>query len=138
MADSTAEAQAMLAQVDLFAGSSNRRLKGLAGLTKVVTHDAGQEIAAEGRGAHSFHLIMTGTANVTRGGKKLRQLGPGDYFGEISLIDGQPRSATVTASSALKTLAINHTSFEQLLKEDPQFSRALLKMLCGRLRATEK
>lgn len=137
MRESTQDAQTMLSKVDLFAGTSARRLKKIATLAKLTIHDAGREVAAEGRGALAFHLILSGQATVTKGRKELRKLGPGDYFGEISMLDGLPRSATVTAASPLQTLAISHSSFDQLLKDDPQFTRALLKLLCGRLRSAE-
>jgi CRP-like cAMP-binding protein len=70
-------------------------------------------------------------------GQEVRTLGPGDHFGEISMIDGKPRSATITATDDLTTLVVPHQDFEQLLRGDPDFARALLSTLCARLREAE-
>ncbi len=63
----------------------------------------------------------------------MRTLGPGDYFGEISMIDGRPRSATVTALEAMRLMAIPHQDFEAVVDADPEVARHLLKTLCARL-----
>ena len=67
----------------------------------------------------------------------MRTLAEGDYFGEISMIDGRRRSATVTASTELTTLAVPHASFEKLIEDEPQLATELLKLLCSRLREAE-
>lgn len=128
-----------LARVDLFAGLSPRQLKKLAEVSKETSHKAGSEVAAEGRGAMAFHAIVDGAATVTVGGRQVRTLGPGDYFGEISLIDGEPRSATVTATgdAPLRTIAIAKGPFSALIESEPTIAKALLVRLCGRLRAVE-
>ncbi len=133
------DARDALAGVDLFAGLSSRQLGKLAKVSKETTHRPGAEIAAEGRGALAFHVITDGAATVTVGGRQVRTLGPGEYFGEISLIDGEPRSATVTATGAtpLTTIAIGKTSFSSLIDDEPSIAKALLVRLCGRLRAVE-
>jgi CRP/FNR family cyclic AMP-dependent transcriptional regulator len=74
---------------------------------------------------------------VAVGDQPVRELHTGDYFGEISMIDGLSRSATVTASSALSTFAISHDVFDRLVGEKPEFARGLLKVLCSRLREAE-
>jgi CRP/FNR family cyclic AMP-dependent transcriptional regulator len=76
-------------------------------------------------------------ATVTHGSRAVRTLGTGDYFGEISMIDGKPRSATVTVEEDLRALAIDHGVFETLLDEQPDFARQLLNALCARLREAE-
>ncbi|MHA3704735.1 cyclic nucleotide-binding domain-containing protein [Jatrophihabitans sp. YIM 134969] len=128
-----------LARVDLFAGLSPRNLKKLAAVSRETTHRPGSEVAAEGRGALAFHAIVEGAATVTVGGRQVRTLGPGDYFGEISLIDGEPRSATVTVTGdgPLHTVAIGKTPFSTLIESEPSIAKALLVRLCGRLRAVE-
>jgi CRP/FNR family transcriptional regulator, cyclic AMP receptor protein len=131
------EREAVIAEVDLFRDLPKARLKRLALAAREVSHPAGKALAAEGQGALAFHYILDGTATVSRDGRELRTLGPGDYFGEISMIDGQPRSATVVASEPMRVLAIPHQDFEQVIDEDPGFARHLLKTLCGRLREAE-
>ena len=85
----------------------------------------------------AFHLILDGRATVSIAGTEVRSLGSGDYFGEISMIDGKPRSATVTATEPTRTLAIPHQDFERLVADEPDFARGLLVTLCARLREAE-
>jgi CRP-like cAMP-binding protein len=131
------DADDRLAAVDLFSGLSKRQLGRLRDRAREVQHTAGQEIAREGLGALAFHLILDGHAEVTLQGRAVRTLGPGDYFGEISMIDGKPRSATITAKDTLTTLVIPHQEFERVLADEPEFARGLLVMLCARLREAE-
>ena len=129
--------ESVMADVDLFRDLSRAQLKRLASASSEVSHPAGKAVAQEGEGGLAFHLILEGSATVSRDGRELRTLGPGDYFGEISMIDGRPRSATVTASEPLRLLAIPHQNFEVVIDEDPAFARQLLKTLCARLREAE-
>jgi CRP/FNR family transcriptional regulator, cyclic AMP receptor protein len=126
-----------LSGTDLFHGLSQKALKAIASQARVVRHDAGKEITEEGGGAAGFHLIREGTASVTVHGNSRPSLGPGDYFGEISMIDGQPRSATVKAETPMSTIALASWSFHPILDEEPEVSKALLRVLCARLRAAE-
>ena len=127
----------MLSRVDLFAGLSGRQLKQLTARAKEVRHEAGQSVTSEGNVALGFHLILEGEASVTQRGTVRRRLGPGDHFGEISMIDGQRRSATVTAETPLRTITVSHATFGELLDQDPAFARTLLTVLCARLREAE-
>src|SRR5262245_49625684 len=95
-----------LSKTDLFGSLSKRSLNKIAASARVLHHPAGSEIAEEGEKGVGFHLITSGTASVTVHGTSRPELGPGDYFGEISLIDGKPRSATVTATSDLETISL--------------------------------
>lgn len=132
-------AQELLGNIDLFSGLSSRHLSKVAKLTREVDHRPGQEIATEGHGGYAFHMILSGRADVTVHGEHRRTLGPGEYFGEISLIDGKPRSATVTAAGdePLRTLAIESGAFNRLLEEEPSVAHPMLALLCERLRALE-
>jgi CRP-like cAMP-binding protein len=129
--------EAVIANVDLFGDLPKSQLKRLASAASEVSHPQGKAVAEEGRGALALHLIVEGSATVSKDGRELRTLGPGDYFGEISMIDGRPRSATVTALEPLTVLAIPHQDFEQVVDEDPEVARHLLKTLCARLREAE-
>lgn len=128
----------MLSRIDLFAGLSGRQLKQLTARAKEVHHEPGQSVTSEGNVALGFHLIVEGEALVTQGGVERRRLGPGDHFGEISMIDGQRRSATVTAETPLRTITVSHATFGELLDQDPGFARTLLTVLCARLREAER
>jgi CRP/FNR family cyclic AMP-dependent transcriptional regulator len=137
MTDNATDVQAHLARVPIFAGLSSRQLGRLADASRRTTHQAGHEIAREGEGALALHIILDGTAEVSVHGTPRRELQAGDYFGEISLIDGKKRSATVTASSDLHTLAVPHGPFQKLLETEPGFAAGLLTLVCARLREAE-
>lgn len=127
-----------LEQTDLFTGVGKKALQSIADQARVVDHAQGKEITEEGGGAAGFHLIQSGTASVTVGGRERAALGPGDYFGEISLIDGLPRSATVTATAPLRTVSLAVWSFKPILDSEPEVAKAMLKVMCARLRASEQ
>ena len=135
MADNTDVADALRA-VDLFAGLGNKSIEKIVRRVQKVEHAAGREISTEGKGGIAFHLIRSGTADVLVGGTVVRTLGPGDYFGELSLIDRKPRSATVRTTSAMSTYTIVAWDFTPLLDE-PEMTKALLLATCERLRAAE-
>jgi CRP-like cAMP-binding protein len=137
MTEKSKDLQAYLAAVPIFAGLSNRQLGRLVDGSRTTTHHAGHEIAKEGEGALALHIILDGTAEVSVHGRPKRELRAGDYFGEISLIDGRKRSASVTATSDLHTLAVPYVPFQALLESEPGFAASLLKLICARLREAE-
>ena len=137
MAAADQEIVEALGSTDLFSGVSKRALNAIAEQARVVRHDAGKEITEQGGGAVGFHLIREGTASVTVGGSSKPALGPGDYFGEISLIDGKPRSATVRAETPLTTISLTSWSFLPILDNQPEVAKQMLKVLCARVRAAE-
>lgn len=126
-----------LKAVPLFSGMSARELNKVLEIAKEVVHDAGQPIVEADREGVGFHLILDGTAEAMVGGTTVGTLGPGAYFGEMSLLDGKPRSATVIAVTTLRTLALPSWTFNQLLDKHPEMMRAMLVELCSRLRHVE-
>jgi CRP-like cAMP-binding protein len=132
------ELKERLASVDLFEGLNKRGLGQLVKGGREIKHPDGHEVITEGAGAVGFHLITGGTARVTTGGSVRRTLGVGDYFGEISVIDGRPRSASVEAVENLTTLAIAPAIVNGLIEDNPTFARRLLILLCSRLREAER
>jgi CRP-like cAMP-binding protein len=126
-----------LSGTDLFAGVGERAINAIAAEARVVNHAEGKDITEEGGGAAGFHLIRSGTVSVTVGGQSRPDLGPGDYFGEISMIDGKPRSATVQATSPVTTISLASWAFHPILDEHPDVTKELLKVMCARLRAAE-
>ena len=123
--------------VPLFSGMSDRDLRKVVDIAKVVVHSQGQLVVGEDNSAVGFHLILEGSAQATVGGDRVGTIEAGDYFGEVSLIDGKPRSATVTATTDLKTLVVPSFSFNQMLDQHPEMMRTLLVELCARLRKVE-
>lgn len=126
-----------LKAVPLFEGLSDKELQTVANRSRVVEHKADHEIVLEGRGSVGFHLILEGQAEVTQGSQVIGALGPGDYFGEISLIDGQPRSATVKTSTPVTSLFLASWDFGILLEENSKFMHKILLGLCQTIRAKE-
>lgn len=132
------ELASRLAKIDLFEGLSKRALKKLVGSGRLTDHQDGHEVIAEGSGPVGFHLIVEGKARVSIGDTPRRTLGAGDYFGEISVIDGKPRSARVEAVGPLRTFLVQPHAFKTALDEHPQFAHGLLVLLCARLREADK
>ena len=131
------ELQQHLAGVDLFQGLSKRTLVQVVASGRMTEHASGHEVIVEGAGATGFHLITAGKAKVTSGGSVRRTLGVGDYFGEISVIDGKPRSSSIEADGPLETFMIRPSAIQTLLTEQPKFAMRILQLLCARLREAE-
>lgn len=131
MSDDTKEA---LRAVPLFKDLSDKDLERVVSISKQVRHHDGKPIVEEDESAVGFHLILEGTAEASTGGNVVNTMGRGDYFGEMSLIDGKPRSATVTAKGEVTTLAIPTWNFNRLMDEHPEMMRALVLVLCDRIR----
>jgi CRP/FNR family cyclic AMP-dependent transcriptional regulator len=126
-----------LRAVPLFREFSDKDLRKTLEIAKEVAHPDGKIFIEEGLAAIAFHLIVEGNAEITVGGKVVGSFGPGDYFGEMSLIDGKPRSASIAGSSGLRTLGISAWNFNRLLDQHPEMMRALLVVLCDRVRKAE-
>lgn len=102
-----------------------------------VTAPAGTVLCQEGAVGREFFFIVDGQASVRRGGRKIATLGPGDYFGELALLDRKPRSATVTADSDMVLLTMSQREFTGLLEEVPPLGRKLLAAMSERLREAD-
>jgi len=127
-----------LERVDIFAPLSAKEREQIARLGRELRHDPAKVLASEGESGVGFHLLLEGSAEVDVGGQHRATLGPGDYFGEISVIDGQPRTATVRVGpDGLRTFTILAWNFKGMLDDHPQVARTLLVGLCARLRAAE-
>jgi CRP/FNR family transcriptional regulator, cyclic AMP receptor protein len=129
---------ALLGNVPLFEGLSKRELSSILSVAKEIHFDEGHDIVEEGATGVGFHLILEGEAHVLIGGRKRATLRAGDYFGEMSLIDGGPRSATVRTSTPVRTLALTSWAFMPLLDKSPSIARKLLQEMSKRLRAIER
>ncbi len=127
-----------LAQVPLFSDCSKKDLQTIARAVKDIDHPAGTVVAREGDPGVGLFVISDGTADVTIGGKKKATLGPGDFFGEIALLDGGPRTATVTATSDVKLLGLTEWVFRGLMQQHPTIAIKTLQAMAGRLRNATK
>ena len=128
----------VLSTVDLFQGLSKRELQRLMATAKELSFAEGDNMVTEGDEDGRFYLMLEGTAQIIQGRKKLATLGPGDYFGEISLIDGEPRSATVVATAPIRALTMARWNFRPLLEEHPAIARKLLIEMCRRVRELDR
>lgn len=124
----------LLSGVPLFEGMSQKDLEKILASGKEVAHPAGEEIMTEGHGGIGFHLIIDGEAKVTRKGKTLAKLGPGDFFGEMAVIDDGPRTASVVATTDINAFFMSRWEFRPILKSDPELSWKLMRHLVTRLR----
>jgi CRP-like cAMP-binding protein len=127
----------LLSGVDLFSGLSRKEVGLVLQYMRDHEFPAGRVVVSEGEEGGRFFLIVSGNAVVRRGGRRIRRLGPGDSFGDIALIDGGPRSATVEAETPLSTLSLATWNFKGALRENPSMGFKLLLVLCKRLREAE-
>lgn len=127
-----------LGRVPLFGDLGQRDLGRLVETCKETMHRAGQSVVTEGKGGVGFHLIVDGEAKVVRGGRTVARLGPGDFFGEMTLIDGAPRSASVVADTDLTTLVLSQWEFRPLVKAHPEMAWKLIVHLTRRVREEQK
>jgi CRP/FNR family transcriptional regulator, cyclic AMP receptor protein len=138
LATTTKDVLEGLAAVPLFSGCSKRELQTIARAVKPVEHRAGTVIAREGEPGIGLFVIDEGEAEVTIGGRKKATLGPRDFFGEIALLDGGPRTATVTATTDIKLLGLTEWVFRGLMQEHPSIAIKTLEAMAGRLRNATK
>lgn len=123
-----------LARVPLFAMCSRRELGMIARRGTDVLAEPGRVLTREGAAGYEFFIILDGRATVTRGGREVAVLGPGDFFGELALLDRAPRNATVTATTTVELLVVSSREFRALLGEAPTLTSKLLAALAHRLR----
>jgi CRP/FNR family cyclic AMP-dependent transcriptional regulator len=132
---SKAEVQRLLSEVSLFSGASKKELGEIASAIKVVDHSAGDVIAREGERGLGFFLVADGAADVTIGGQRKATLKRGDFFGEISLLDEGPRSATVTAATPLTLLGLTAWAFKDLVERHASIGLKMLEAVAARVRS---
>ena len=126
-----------LARVPLFSGVKEKDLKKLDKRMQERSFDEGEVITTQGESGLGFFVIENGNATVSRNDEVVRNLGPGDFFGEVALIDEGPRSATVVATTDLACRGMTAWEFKPFVEEHPDVAWALLQTLVGRLREAE-
>jgi CRP-like cAMP-binding protein len=124
----------LLQQVPLFKSLSRTQLESLAESFRDRTFSAGAEVTTEGQSGVGFFLIESGAATVSVHGEEKRTLGAGDYFGEMALIDDQPRSATIVADTDLRCWGLTSWEFRPLVEANASIAWVLLQTLAARLR----
>jgi len=131
MPPSAAEA---LSTIPLFRNLSSRQLRKLQRSAAEDRYEPDATIVPQGGRTTTLFVILEGSVKVVKDGKTVSHLGPGQYFGEISLIDGRPRAASVISETAVRCLALSQGSLQKLLMTEPSVSWALLESLAQRLR----
>lgn len=127
-----------LRKVALFSGLTDRALSTIAGKAEVLEYEPGQYIVRQKQIGTGFYLIVRGRARVVRGGDELAVLGPGQFFGELSVLDQSPRMAHVVAAEPTVCLALASWDFIKLLEGNPKIAVAMLQELARRLRGAEE
>lgn len=128
----------LLQKIPLFAELEPRELERLSASFKERTFGAGEAVASEGEGGAGFFVIESGEAVVDVGGDERGRLGPGDYFGDVALIDMGSRTATITAESELHCYGLTFWDFRPLVESDARIAWPLLQAMAKRLREAER
>ena len=126
-----------LKQAKLFEGLPDAEMRSIEKQMKIVKHPKGHEIVVRGDGGVGFMVITDGRASVKTVSGRTRELGPGDSFGEMALLDHEGRSATITADSDVTLATIPEWNFKPFLKEHPEVAYRLLQTLSQRIRQAE-
>jgi len=115
--------------------------KGLEAILKSATEKAftaGEKILQEGESGVGFYQILSGSAKVTRGDKELAKLGPGDFFGELAVLDGEPRTADVVAIEDTSCLILTRWAMKSIIPAHPDVALGMLEELARRLRESNR
>jgi CRP-like cAMP-binding protein len=131
------EKQRVLGRVPLFARCGGRSLEQIGKLADEIDVADGTELTREGASGGEFFVILDGKVKVERGGTVLATLGPGEFLGEIALIDGGPRTATATTDGPARLLVVAHREFHTLMADYPDIRLEILEALADRVRNLE-
>jgi CRP/FNR family transcriptional regulator, cyclic AMP receptor protein len=127
----------LLHRIPLFAGFDRHHLERLGMLTEEVDVPAGKVLIRQGELGDDLMIIYSGRVAVDRDGATVNRLGPGEFFGEIAVIERGPRTATVTAETPCRLLVINHRDFHAVMDEFPEVAVRVLLTLAQRLRTLD-
>jgi CRP/FNR family cyclic AMP-dependent transcriptional regulator len=130
-------AAGLLKTIPLFSACSKKELQRIASIAKEVHFEASRTITQEGDLGIGLHVIIEGEVKVQIGGRTRRRLGPGAFFGEIALLDGGPRTATIVAETPVTTLGIPAWDFKGILNSDSHLAIKMLEETCRRLRSSD-
>ena len=127
-----------LSKIWLFSTSSGRDLRTIKRALEEITVPPGRILCEQGTIGREFFLIVSGEASVRRNGRKIATLGPGQYFGELALLDRRPRSATVASETDMNLLVLGQRQFNGVLDSVPALSRKMLAAMATRLREADE
>jgi len=122
-----------LEAVPLFWGLSKKQLRRISSLMTRVDRPAGQVLTSEGKSGNEFFIVLEGEVEVRQGDRVIATRGPGDYLGEIALLDDRPRTATVVATTPVSVEVLSRREFMSLLAEAPELSEQIMATVAQRL-----
>lgn len=125
----------LLHEIDLFSSLDRKTLELIGAITTQVDRPAGTVLIREGAPGQEAFVVMEGEASVTRDGKEIATVGAGGFFGEMALVDNEPRVATVTSKTPMRLLVLNQREFNTLLDQVPDVTKQILTGVQERLRA---
>jgi len=131
-------AMPLLKKVPIFGSLKRSILSEVAESSVIETYETGAKIAAQGEEGTSFYMILEGSVEVRRSRRVIAKLGRGDFFGEMAILDGQPRSADIIAIEKTNCLALSRSTFKTLLESNPDLALSILQEVVRRLRETTK
>ena len=124
----------LLKKVPLFSHCNKKQLAAIASLADLVDLPAGTELIKEGARGREFMVIVEGAGDVRRKGRKIDTIGPGDFIGEMALISGGPRTASVTTTTPTSLLVVTDRAFWSLLEQETSIQTSVMKAMAERLR----
>jgi CRP-like cAMP-binding protein len=127
----------LLQRIPLFAGLKRQQVERLGMLADEVDVPTGKVLMRQGDSGSDMMVLVRGSVAVERDGERLNTLGPGDFFGEIALVDGGPRTATITAEEPSTLLVVTHRDFHSMMEEFPEVADQVLNALANRVRRLE-
>jgi len=125
---------ARLKAVPLFAHCNAKQIQFIATQVEDMDFAAGRVLCTEGQSGGDFFVLLSGAADVTRKGRRIARMAPGDFFGEIAVIDGGPRTATVTTTEPSRCLVLGPRQFQNVLHQDTDIAHSVMKALTLRVR----
>jgi CRP/FNR family cyclic AMP-dependent transcriptional regulator len=133
----TDEKLELLKRVPLLSGLGRREIEEVGRLAEEIDLPAGRTLMREGDTGREFFVLVSGDVAIERNGTKIRSMAPGDFFGEIALLDGGPRTATVTADERTRLLVLTRREFHTMMEEFPEVAAEVLNALAHRIRRLE-
>lgn len=127
-----------LAEIELFSELTKKELRKVASYMTQITVKAGRDLTVQGQPGREFMIVAEGEATVRRNGRVIAQLKPGDFFGELAVIAGVPRTATVTADTDMVLEALNRREFSSMLDESAKLAKKILVGAVKRLHELEE
>jgi CRP/FNR family cyclic AMP-dependent transcriptional regulator len=124
-------------RIPLFQSVSHRGLRAIVSASTEVDVPAGKSLVREGDNGRELYVIVRGTAEVFRGGRRMRELVPGEFFGEMALLNPAPRTATVTARTDMRVMILDARAMEVILAKERTLGRKLLETMAQRIRQAE-